>query len=87
MADLQRTAARLLRASLVTGAALVASGVLLHALGATGAGRVVGAIGVGIVVAAPFATLIAIAIAGRRTTTAIYALVSLVLAGLGLLLA
>lgn len=87
MPDLQRAAARLLRAALGTGAALVAVGVLLNAAGAPAPARVVGGIGVGVVVAAPFATLVAIAAVGRRTSTAVYAVASLVLAVMGLLLA
>lgn len=87
MADLQRAAARLLRVALGCGAALVALGVLLHTAGAVGPGRLVGGCGVAIVVGAPFATLLAIAMVGRRTATALYAVASLVLALVGLVLA
>jgi hypothetical protein len=85
--DLQRTAARLLRLALGTGAAFVSLGVALDAAGLGGPGGVAGGIGVGVVVAAPFATLIAIAVVGRRTGTALYAIASLGLALLGLFLA
>jgi hypothetical protein len=85
--DLQRVAARLLRAALGAGAALVALGILFHTVGLIPWGRVAGGIGVGVVVAAPFATLIAIAAVGRRSSTALYAVASLVLAALGLWLA
>lgn len=87
MPDLQRTAARLLRAALVTGAALVATGVLLTTAGLPSPGNAVGGVGIGIVVFAPFATLIGIAAVGRRTSTAAYAVASVVLAVAGLLLA
>jgi hypothetical protein len=85
--DPQRTAARLLRTALWGGAALVALGVVLDTAGAAAPGRLASGIGVGVVVAAPFATLVAIAVVGRRTATALYAIGSLVLAALGLWLA
>lgn len=87
MPDLQRAAARLLRAALAAGAALVATGVLLTAAGLSTPGNAVGGVGIGIVVLAPFATLIGIAAVGRRTSTAVYAVASIVLAVAGLLLA
>ena len=87
MPDLQRSAARLLRVALGVGAALVALGILLGAVGAAGPGRLASAVGVAVVVAAPFATLIAIAMLGRKTGTAVYAAASLALATLGLLFA
>ena len=87
MPDLQRTAARLLRAALAIGAAFAALGIVLDAAGVTAPGRLASGIGIAVVVVAPFATLIAIAVVGRRTGTALYAVASLVLAVLGLLLA
>ena len=87
MPDLQRSAARLLRAALAVGAVLVALGILLGAAGAAGPGQLASGIGVAVVVAAPFATLIAIALVGRKTGTAVYAMTSLALAILGLLFA
>jgi hypothetical protein len=85
--DLQRSAARLLRVALGVGGALVALGIILGAAGAAGPGRLSTVVGVAVVVAAPFATLITIAVEGRKTATALYATASLALAILGLLFA
>jgi hypothetical protein len=85
--DLHRAAARLLRAALAIGAALAGLGIVLDAAGVGAPGRLASGIGVAVIVVAPFATLIAIAVVGRRTGTALYAVASLVLAALGLLLA
>jgi hypothetical protein len=85
--DVQRAAARLLRLALWLGAALVILAGVLDAAARPATAQVVGAVGVGVVVAAPFGALVVIAVVGRRSGTAAYAVVSLALAVAGLLLA
>jgi hypothetical protein len=89
MPDLQQVAARLLRAGLWAGTALVAVAGLLHlADGPFGRWeRLAAGAGIGVVVAAPFVTLVAMAVAARRSVLAIYAAVTLAFAVLGVLLA
>ena len=87
MPDLQQSAARFLRIALWLGAALVVAAGALDAAARPEAARVVGVAGVGVVIAAPFGALIVIAVVGRKSGTAAYAVLSLLLAAVGLLLA
>jgi hypothetical protein len=85
--DLHRIGALVLRGALWLGAALVVAAGVFDAMGAHVVGRVVGHAGLGVLLGAPFLTLAVLAIAGRRTGTTGYAVASLVIALLGMLLA
>ncbi|MDH4045648.1 MAG: hypothetical protein OEY20_11530 [Gemmatimonadota bacterium] len=87
MPDAQRAAARFLRIALWLGAALVILAGVLDWAAFPGLARGVGAVGVGVVVAAPFGALVVIAVVARKSATAAYAVVSVLLAVVGLLLA
>jgi len=85
--DLQRVVARLFRAALWGGAGCIVAGGGIDLLGFTRVASVVALLGVGIVVAAPFVILVSVAIVGRRTPTARWAIASLLVAALGYVLA
>lgn len=89
MPDAQRAAAILLRATLWTGAGLViiAGGTNLLGSGWAQASLWIARIGIGVVIAGPFLTLVAIAAAARRVSVAVYAAVTIAVALLGAVLA
>lgn len=87
MPDLQRVVARLFRAALWGGASCIVSAGLLDVVGWTMPARVVGLVGIGIVVAAPFVILVGVVIVGRRSAAAGWALASLLITVLGYVLA
>lgn len=78
-----------MRAGLWSGASLVAAAGLLHTAGAewTRWEALAGGLGIGLVVATPFVTLLALAVRARRSALGLYAGATLVLALLGVLLA
>jgi hypothetical protein len=86
--DLQQIAARLLRVALVAGVALVGvAGPLALAGGRAGRwAQLAAASGIAVVIAAPFVTLVAMAVSARRSVLVVYAGVTLVCALAGMLL-
>ena len=89
MGDAQRAASLLLRATLWSGAGLVVVAGALDLFGGhwVSAGLWMARIGVGVVIAGPFLTLIAIALAARRASVAVYAAITITVALLGAVLA
>jgi hypothetical protein len=89
VSDAQRAAAILLRATLWTGAGLVVVAGAVDVLGGgwVSVGLWVARIGIGVVIAGPFLTLVAIAVAARRVSVAVYAAVTIAVALLGAVLA
>jgi hypothetical protein len=85
----QKAAAILLRATLWVGAGLVvvAGGIDLLGGNWTLVGLWVARVGIGVVLAGPFLTLVAIAAAARRRSVAVYATITLAVALLGALIA
>lgn len=87
MPDLQRVVARLFRTALWGGAGFIVAAGATDLLGFIQLARIVALVGVGIVVAAPFIVLVSVAIVGRGTRTALWAIASLLVAALGYVLA
>ena len=87
MPELQRVVARLFRAALWSGAGCIIVAGLIDLLGFATVARILALVGVGIVVAAPFAILVGVAIVARRTPAAWWAVASLLVALLGYVLA
>ncbi len=89
MRDLQLVAASLLRAGLWTGTALVAvAGALRLLTGEAGRwAQLAASAGIAVIVAAPFVTLLAMAVRARRSVLGLYAAATLAFALLGILLA
>jgi hypothetical protein len=86
--DLQRIAARLLRVALGAGVTLVgvAGPLALAGGGASRWAHLAAASGIAVVVAAPFVTLVAMAVAARRSVLVVYAAATLGCALAGILL-
>jgi hypothetical protein len=89
MPEIRRAAALVLQAGLWGGVALVAVATLLQVFGGSFDRwtRVAATLGIGVVLGAPFLTLVAIALVTRRPSTAAYAVVTLAVAVVGILLA
>lgn len=87
MRDAQRIAARLLRITLGVSAALVGASVVLDRVGGGRWTHTLAVVGIAVVVAAPFVTLVVIAAVSRRAATAAYAVAGLLLALAGALIA
>ncbi len=89
MRDAQRVAAILLRVTLWAGASLVfVAGMLdLGGGGWAAVGYWMAHIGIGVVIAGPFLTLIAIAASARRPSVTVYAMITIAIAVAGALLA
>jgi hypothetical protein len=87
--DAQQAAAILLRATLWAGAGLVmvAGGIDLLGGNWIVVGQWVARVGIGVVLAGPFLTLLAIAVAARRASVAVYAAITIAVALLGAVLA
>ena len=88
MGDLQRIAACLLRVALGAGVTLVgvAGPLALAGGGASRWAHLAAASGIAVVVAAPFVTLVAMAVAARRSVLVVYAAATLGCALAGILL-
>jgi hypothetical protein len=87
--DAQRVAAILLRATLWTGALLVIIAGMLDFGRGTWAvwGFWIAHVGIGVVIAGPFLTLIAIAASARRPSVTVYAMITIAIALAGAILA
>jgi len=87
MRDLQLLAAEILRVGLWAGTAIAVAAGGLHLAGLEPLADLAGVLGIGVIVATPFVTLVALAVRARCSVVGCYAAVTLVFALLGVLLA
>jgi hypothetical protein len=87
MRDLQIVAAEILKVGLWAGTAIAVAAGALHLAGAERMADLTGVVGIGVIVATPFVTLVALAVRARCSVVGCYAAVTLVFALLGVMLA